>query len=302
MNAHPAKHEVRFRDPGRVRDFVRRAVEAALASGDVGAGGVEPARSVSSVGTAGTAGTARSGNLLLEVASPPYTAPAAFPDARSDAPPDASADVHPVSTRPIAGAEGATSPPLGFAIAQLHGIYILAETADGLVIVDAHAAHERVTYERFKAAIREATVQSQALLLPQVIAVTVAEADRVESLAGLLRDSGFDVSRTGPDRVTLRSVPALLEGADPVPILRGLLAGLPDDPGLDELMGFLDRCLADVACRASIRANRRLGMAEMNSLLRDMERTPRSEQCNHGRPTRVALSMADLDRLFARGR
>lgn len=302
VNAHPAKHEVRFRDPGRVRDFVRRAVEAALASGDVGAGGVEPARSVSSVGTAGTAGTARSGNLLLEVASPPYAAPAAFPDARSDAPPDASADVHPVSTRPIAGAEGATSPPLGFAIAQLHGIYILAETADGLVIVDAHAAHERVTYERFKAAIREATVQSQALLLPQVIAVTVAEADRVESLAGLLRDSGFDVSRTGPDRVTLRSVPALLEGADPVPILRGLLAGLPDDPGLDELMGFLDRCLADVACRASIRANRRLGMAEMNSLLRDMERTPRSEQCNHGRPTRVALSMADLDRLFARGR
>lgn len=283
VNAHPAKHEVRFRDPGRVRDFVRRAIEAALASTSMGSPRPEPALV--------DGGRAGPGELLLDVPGP-Y--------AVDDEP---RAAVSPARAAEAVGSIGdATTPPLGFAIAQLHGIYILAETADGLVIVDAHAAHERVTYERFKAAIRRSEVQSQALLLPETITVSIAEADRAEALAEPLNGIGFEVSRIATDRVLLRAVPALLEGADPVPILRGLLAGLPEDPGMDELMGFLDRCLADVACQASVRANRRLSVAEMNSLLRDMERTPRSEQCNHGRPTRVALSLPELDRLFARGR
>jgi DNA mismatch repair protein MutL len=199
--------------------------------------------------------------------------------------------------------ESVTGPPsLGFAIAQLHGIYILAETAEGLVVVDAHAAHERVTYERLKASIRQASVQSQVLLLPETLTVTEAEAERASHHADLLERCGFDLRRTGPGRLTLRAVPAVLAGDDAVSLVRRLVAGLHDDITFDEVLGLLDRCLADVACHASIRANRRLGVEEMNSLLRDMERTPRSEQCNHGRPTRVSLSLQELDRLFARGR
>lgn len=287
VNAHPAKHEVRFRDPGRVRDFVRRTIEAALAlapaSGTVTyTSNPEPASHAP-----------QHGELLLDVVGT-Y---APHDPARDPAHEPAHEPAMPAAT-----SRSVALPPLGFAIAQLHGIYILAENADGLVIVDAHAAHERVTYERFKAAIRAADVQAQVLLLPMAIVVTVAEADRAEHLAGLMRGIGFDLSRSAADRVLLRAVPAMLEDADPVPIVRGLLASLPEDPGMDELLGFLDRCLADVACRASIHAHRRLSVMEMNSLLRDMERTPRSEQCNHGRPTRVALSMPELDRLFARGR
>ena len=170
------------------------------------------------------------------------------------------------------------------------------------MVVDAHAAHERITYERLKASIRRAAVQSQALLLPEALQVTEAEAERAVHHAGLLERCGFDLMRTGPDRLTLRAVPAMLAGDDVVSLVRRLVAGLHDDIAFDELLGLLDRCLADVACHASIRASRRLTIDEMNSLLRDMERTPRSEQCNHGRPTRVVLSLPELDRLFARGR
>jgi DNA mismatch repair protein MutL len=197
---------------------------------------------------------------------------------------------------------GTGLPPLGYALAQLHGIYILAETADGLVMVDAHAAHERVTYERLKASIRQAVVQSQSLLLPVTLSVTEGEAERAVQHNALLERCGLDLLRTGPDRLALRAVPAMLVGTDVASFVRSLVAGLHDDLTLDELFGLLERCLADVACHASIRANRRLTIDEMNSLLRDIERTPRSEQCNHGRPTRVALSLTELDRLFARGR
>jgi DNA mismatch repair protein MutL len=206
---------------------------------------------------------------------------------------------------PLAAAVPATAsgvPVLGIALAQLHGVYILAETADGLVIVDAHAAHERVTYERLKADIRQSAVQSQALLLPITLSVTEAEAERATHHTELLERCGFDLLRSGPARLTLRAVPAILAGDDVASFVHGLVAGLHDDFGIDELLGLLDRCLADVACHASIRANRRLTVEEMNGLLRDMERTPRSEQCNHGRPTRVALSLPELVSLFARGR
>ncbi|MBL8200717.1 MAG: DNA mismatch repair endonuclease MutL [Chromatiales bacterium] len=289
VNAHPAKHEVRFRDPGNVRDFVRRALEEALAGQGDGAPGAGPVGGLEE--SRHGPGTAY---LALGAPGRPEVAPLAPGGVR-----DASPDYPAAEGRPEAGAG---PPALGFAIAQLHGIYILAETADGLLVVDAHAAHERITYERLKASIRQASVQSQALLLPEALPVTEAEAERAVHHAGLLERCGFDLRRTGPDRLTLRAIPAMLAGDDVVSLVRRLLAGLHDELTFDELLGLLDRCLADVACHASIRANRRLGMDEMNSLLRDMERTPRSEQCNHGRPTRVALSLPELDRLFARGR
>lgn len=292
VNAHPAKHEVRFRDPGNVRDFVRRAVEEALAgigaSQGPGVGGTASPPACQASGR-------EPGTAALALGTPGRPASALPPGMARDAGPD--------YVTGEARREPAAGPPaLGFALAQLHGIYILAETADGLMVVDAHAAHERITYERLKSAIRQATVQSQALLLPETLLVTEAEAERAVHHAGLLERCGFDLRRTGPDRLTLRAVPAMLAGEDAAGLVRRLVAGLHDEITVDELLGLLERSLADVACHASIRANRRLSIEEMNSLLRDMERTPRSEQCNHGRPTRVALSLPELDRLFARGR
>ncbi len=287
VNAHPAKHEVRFRDPGNVRDFVRRAVEEALA----GQGAVGDVAGIPTLAHAGGSATASLALGIPGRLEPTLATPRQVREAGQD---------YPVVED--AAEPGAGAPALGFAIAQLHGIYILAETAGGLVVVDAHAAHERITYERLKASIRQASVQSQALLLPETLPVTEAEAERAAHHAGLLERCGFELRRTGADRLTVLAVPAVLAGDDAVPLVRGLVARLHDDITFDELLGLLDRCLADVACHASIRANRRLSIEEMNSLLRDMERTPRSEQCNHGRPTRVALSLQELDRLFARGR
>ncbi|MDH4021614.1 MAG: DNA mismatch repair endonuclease MutL [Gammaproteobacteria bacterium] len=289
VNAHPAKQEVRFRDPGRVRDFVRHAVEEIIAGRPGGdeQGPSLPLAPETSTGS-GTAALA----LGLPGGLPTRTRSAGL--VRDDS-----------AAYPAAPAEPATAsgmPALGLALAQLHGVYILAETANGLLIVDAHAAHERVTYERLKAAIRQSAVQSQVLLLPITLSVTEAEAERATHHAQLLERCGFDLLRSGPGRLTLRAVPAMLAGDDVVSFVHSLLGGLHDDIGTDELLGLLDRCLANVACHASIRANRRLTIDEMNGLLRDMERTPRSEQCNHGRPTRVALSLPELDRLFARGR
>jgi len=284
VNAHPAKHEVRFRDPGGVREFVRRAVEAALA------------------GTAGSRADQPASLPGTDPATLVAPLPLGLPPAAE--PPRAGVGEAAAGYRvaPAAGSDTGGTPPLGFALAQLHGVYILAETADGLVVVDAHAAHERVTYERLKAAIRQSGVQSQALLLPESLVVSEAEAERAAAQAGLLERTGFELRRTGADRLTLHAVPAILADGDVAGIARSLVAALHDDTSLDELLGMLDRCLADVACQASVRANRRLRIDEMNSLLRAMERTPRSEQCNHGRPTRVALSLPELDRLFARGR
>ncbi len=290
VNAHPAKHEVRFRDPARVRDFVRRAVEEVLAG--------QPGPGVST--QAGPGGALSPGHFGSRPAMLPFGEAPFQPG--GEHPTDVLRE--PGGPYPGTGDEnpGSGAPPLGFALAQLHGIYILAETADGLVMVDAHAAHERITYEKLKGSIRDTAVQSQTLLLPETLAVTEAEAERAVQHAAVLERCGFDLLRTGPDRLTLRAVPAVLAGEAVPALVRRLVAGLHDDLTLDELLGLLDRCLADVACHASIRANRRLSIEEMNSLLRAMERTPRSEQCNHGRPTRVQLSLPELDRLFARGR
>jgi len=198
--------------------------------------------------------------------------------------------------------EAGAAPPLGYALAQLHGIFILAENEHGLVLVDMHAAHERITYERLKTAQDGVGIRSQPLLVPLALALSEREADAAEEHAEALAQLGFEVDRGGPQAVRLRSVPALLDGADPRQLLLDVLADLREHGGSRKVEEQRNELLSTMACHGSVRANRRLGIAEMNALLRDMEATERSAQCNHGRPTWVQLGQTELDRLFLRGR
>ncbi len=284
VNAHPSKQEVRFRDGRSVHDFVRRSVEAALAETRAGAAGTGQSAAPSpGLPMGGQAG------MALATPTPQRVRESLAGYARLAAAPPA----QPASDE---------LPPLGFALAHLHGAFILAQNAEGLVIVDAHAAHERITYERLKAARAESGLQSQPLLVPLSVAVSEAEADRAEANADWFADLGLEVTRSGPQSLSLRAIPSLLRGADGEALLRDLLAELAEGDGQALLERRLDDVLAGMACHASVRANRPLAIDEMNALLRDMEATQRSDQCNHGRPTWTQLSLAELDRLFARGR
>ncbi len=192
-------------------------------------------------------------------------------------------------------------PPLGYAIGQLQGVYILAQNAEGLVMVDMHAAHERVTYEKLKRQAASATIARQRLLVPENIDVTVAEADLIEEVAELLEASGLLIERIGLQSVCLREVPALLTKKDLKGMLKDFLAELAAFGSSDELLrGRLD-LLSSIACHGSVRANRQLSIAEMNALLRDMETTENAGLCNHGRPTYFMRSLDELDKLFYRG-
>jgi DNA mismatch repair protein MutL len=190
---------------------------------------------------------------------------------------------------------------MGFALAQLAGAYILAENRTGLVLVDMHAAHERITYERFKETHAGSGITSQPLLLPVTVAVSQQEADLADAQAEFFTELGMEVDRLGLDRLVIRAIPALLQGADAERLLRDLLADMLEHGVTERVHQEINRILSTMACHGSIRANRRLTLDEMNGLLRDMERTERSDQCNHGRPTWVQLSMDELDRLFLRG-
>jgi DNA mismatch repair protein MutL len=201
------------------------------------------------------------------------------------------ADVAPVET-----------PPLGHAVAQLHGVYILSQTRKGLVIVDAHAAHERVTYERLKNQAREDGIPGQPLLVPVAMDVTAAEADRLVDHAPVLERLGIVVGRTGPESIAIRSMPSILAGADAEMLLRDLLSDLAEHGEVQRIEQVMDAALATAACHASVRANRSLSVPEMNALLRAMEATDRADQCSHGRPTWTELSLQELDQLFMRGR
>jgi DNA mismatch repair protein MutL len=192
--------------------------------------------------------------------------------------------------------------PLGYALGQLQGVYILAQNQQGLVLVDMHAAHERITYEHFKHTYHGAGITRQPLLVPVTVAVNSREADLAETNRELLGEIGIEVSRLGHDSLAVRGIPALLHGADAERLLRDLLSDLTEYANTERIREEMDRVLATMACHGSVRANRRLTLDEMNALLRDMERTERSDQCNHGRPTWIQLNMAELDRLFLRGR
>ncbi|HEX7965829.1 MAG TPA: DNA mismatch repair endonuclease MutL [Gammaproteobacteria bacterium] len=292
VNAHPAKHEVRFRDSRLVHDFVFRTVQEALAATTPrpqGAGMPAPSGDAMPPMAPGyrPAGLGPQ-QMPMQVAE----TLAAYAQLHSDG-----------ATMPAAAPlQGSGVPPLGYALAQLHGIYILTAAPDGLILVDMHAAHERITYERMKAALEQGSVVTQPLLVPITLAVSRREADLAETAAAVLATGGFVVERRGPESLAIREVPALLAKEDVAALLRDLLADLAEHGESRRLDESLERVLATSACHTSVRAHRELTLAEMNALLRDMERTPRADQCNHGRPTWTRLTLPELDRLFLRGR
>jgi len=285
-NAHPAKHEVRFRDGRRVHGVVSQAVDAALKETRPGGHGVTPIpmtrSSVFGQGTMSLPSGSRTSAVRETLAG--YQTMAAGAAMHEE--PRTDDDV----------------PPLGFAVAQLAGVYILAENRDGLVVVDMHAAHERIVYEKLKRGYDDRDLVRQPLLVPETIAVAESEADLVEQSGAVLAELGLVVDRSGPASLTVREVPALLHNADAESLLRDVLADLSESGQSNRVADASDDCLATMACHHSVRANRQLSLAEMNALLREMENTERADQCNHGRPTWTTITMAELDRLFLRGR
>lgn len=298
VNAHPQKLEVRFREPGLIHDFLFRTLERALAE-------TRPTQSAADAIPAARA------DWSLPLPTNPYTlTPNPFPltpDPASAAGQQLSAtDLYGRlgGVRELAAADAAAPAaehPLGYAIAQLHGVYILAQAQGGLVLVDMHAAHERTTYERLKVSMQSDRLPAQPLLVPISVQVAVADADEAESHAELFSSLGLDVDRSGPACVLLRSTPALLPNIDPATLLKDMIADLREQ-GRAATSAAFDRALGTMACHQAVRANRRLTVPEMNALLREMEQTVRSDQCVHGRPTWSFVSMDDLDRLFLRGR
>lgn len=304
VNVHPTKHEVRFRESRMVHDFLFSTLHRSLA--DVRPGDAVATISPEPVHSSAPGNQAPAGLFARSYGSAapqPRQSQQAFSlgireqvavyDQLHAAPEIPLPEVEPNTTE---------APPLGFALAQLHGIYILAQNAQGLVLVDMHAAHERVTYERMKQGWAEEGIRSQPLLVPETLAVTSREARIAEEHAALLQELGFELSPMGPETLLIRSVPALLRGADVKALVQDVLADLNITGESSRVRERCNEILATMACHGSVRASRQLTVAEMNALLRDMERTERAGQCNHGRPTWVQLGMDDLDRLFLRGR
>ena len=193
-------------------------------------------------------------------------------------------------------------PPLGYAVAQIHGIYILAENAHGLILVDMHAAHERITYEQLKKSWDNDSVKSQLMLVPESCSLSEQEVTQVEEHLAEFRQLGFELQVTGPESIAIRRVPALIQNTDVADLIRDVLSDLQAAGSSDRLQASINEVLSTMACHGSVRANRILNRDEMNALLRSMEVTERSDQCNHGRPTWIQLDMETLDRLFLRGR
>jgi len=301
VNVHPAKHEVRFREGRLVHDFLYRTLDDALAGTRAGAqGGAAPSLTMPTSAPLHAYTMHRQDSLGLAVREPLATYAALIGEAPSANHRGISAaDPH---APPTPLPETRDGPPLGYAIAQLHGVFVLAENAHGLVLVDMHAAHERITYEKLKTAQDGEGIRSQMLLVPLTIAVSEREAAAVEENSARFGELGFDIARSGPQSIAVRRIPVLLDGADVAQLVRDLIADIAVHGDSRRIEERSNELLATIACHGSIRAHRRLSLPEMNALLREMETTERSGQCNHGRPTWVQLGMAELDRLFLRGR
>lgn len=311
VNVHPTKHEVRFREQRMVHDFLFRTLHRAIA-------GLRPGQNPAPTMAESPAMSGDSGNAMPSSFAPmpreqeglglPLTSGGATTGAAASAPQSTAwqsyfgSAVREAPHTPKAMPDNGEVPPLGFAIAQLHGIYILAENSDGLVLVDMHAAHERITYERLKVSWDEDKVRAQPLLVPVSMAVSSREADYAENNPEVFSKLGFRLDRAGPETLLVREVPALLRDADAEALVRDVLSDLVTHGSSARIEGVLHELLSTMACHGSVRANRRLTIPEMNALLRDMEATERSGQCNHGRPTWTQMSMKELDRLFLRGR
>ncbi len=320
VNVHPTKIEVRFRDSREVHQAIRHAVEAALAAPRAASAEAASA-SQDGFGLRGQAAAARplystQAPMALrasEAEPPPWktSAPAA---PWRDAPPgtrvgDIGALWQPAKGEASAPQHSADAPPedwpLGRALAQLQGIYILAENKQGLIVVDMHAAHERIVYERLKTQLQGGaapTIASQPLLLPATFAATPLEIDTAQTHAETLHTLGLDVAAFSAKTLAVRAVPATLAQGDAVELARSVLAELAQHDASTVIQRAQDEILSTMACHGAVRANRRLNIDEMNALLRQMEATERSDQCNHGRPTWRQISVAELDRLFMRGR
>ncbi|HQX91746.1 MAG TPA: DNA mismatch repair endonuclease MutL [Thermomonas sp.] len=300
VNVHPAKHEVRFRESRLVHEFVYRALHEALAETRAGNG--------QAVSGANTGAAAQAWPLSQAPQQQPMglrvsDTPAAYAALYAPRGGDAGMPSAPLSAMSAMPADAPGGmPPLGFAIAQLHGIYILAENAEGLIVVDMHAAHERIGYEALKTAHDGAGLRTQPLLVPSSLAVSEREADVAEREAQTLLELGFEVQRSGPQSLLLRSVPALLAQGDVEALLRDVLTDLREHGSTRRIAETRDALLATMACHGAVRANRRLSLPEMNALLRAMEVTERSGQCNHGRPTWTTFNLAEIDKWFLRGR
>ncbi len=307
VNAHPGKHEVRFRQSRQIHDFLFRAIHKSLAEVSSGNGQSHDYQhfsgSPNSVPEDSANAHYQQPSQVGQLASAPMTQQSAMPFAVSEQRrayanfiPDAQ------NYSSLTEDESQEMPPLGYARAQLHGIYILAENALGLVLVDMHAAHERITYERLKTAHEGEGIKTQPLLVPIVLSVSAKEAQLVEDQAETFSQLGFEVDRVADESIKLRQIPIALSNSDVETLLRDVLSDCLTHGSSSRIEQELNEILSTMACHGSIRANRKLTIEEMNALLRDMEITERSGQCNHGRPTWMQMTIAELDKLFMRGR
>ncbi len=309
VNVHPTKHEVRFRESRMIHDFLFRSLHKVLA--DVVPSAANENEEVGRIELEANQITSRSADTANQtgaVYGAGYQQPLGIRESgmlatTTDILAQNVSNDYLVQAREnqTRTADNDQVPPLGFALAQLHGVYILAENTQGLILVDMHAAHERISYERMKVTHAEGRVRSQPLLVPQSLRVSSQEARLIDEHQAVLAELGLVLERLGPDTLVVREVPVMLADADIDALVRDVLADIHAHGSSQRITNHIDDMLATMACHGSVRANRRLTVTEMNALLRDMERTERSGQCNHGRPTWTVMTMTDLDKLFLRG-
>ena len=306
VNAHPAKHEVRFREGRMVHDFIFRSLHEAL-------GQVRPEDQQNTANLSATESQPQPFLAPSIQATSNYSSPireqrpmafqvaeqmAAYKQLYRD---NTANDVASAIMEAPVAAQEQTVPPLGFAIAQLQGVYIIAQNEKGMVLVDMHAAHERIVYERMKQAMDNQNVITMPLLLPLTIRLSEKEVQVVEDNLKTLADFGFSVDLMGKESIVVRQIPSILKDANIDSLVRDVVSDLVQFGDSKRVREYTNSLLATIACHGSVRANRQLSLPEMNAVLRDMEATERSGQCNHGRPTWVQLDMKDLDKLFMRG-
>jgi len=300
VNVHPTKHEVRFRDSRLVHDFLFSALHKALAE-------VTPSVQIASQ-HAGMAGTESKfahddpkvygKQVSLRLAEPTTASYGAYATTNVR---DHDQIQEQIASLAKLNAGNEEVPPLGYAIAHLHGIYILAQNKEGLIIIDMHAAHERIIYERMKVACKSEKLKMQPLLVPLSIAVSQSEADCAVAQKKELLGLGIELDKLTDEAIVVRQVPSILKDSDVEKMVRDVLSDVLEYGSSDRIQAHQEELLSTMACHGSVRANRHLTIPEMNSLLRDMEATERSGQCNHGRPTWVCQSLSELDKLFLRG-
>ncbi|MDF2691107.1 MAG: mismatch repair protein MutL [Gammaproteobacteria bacterium] len=295
VNVHPTKHEVRFREGRLVHDFIFSSLHRAIANKPQV---FQPVQAEAELAIASAE------NEMVHQGSFNYASrPSQGPlQAQESIALYQALQAEPIPTPFVAKPKQNDIPPMGYAIAQLLGIYILAETEQGLIIVDQHAAHERIMYERFKKSWQEQSIVTQSMLVPLSLSITVKEKAYIEEHLEVFEQLGFELNVLSENSIAIRQIPSLLKQADVEPLIREVIADIIELGHSRQTEEYIEKLLGAMACRGAIQAHHELSIAEMNALLRDMEVTPRIDQCNHGRPTWTMLSMKELDALFLRGR